>query len=171
MIVVVSDTHAEERPGLAGRTAEAVREADTVVHAGDFVTEAVLDGFESISRRFLGVHGNADEPAVVDRLPAATTFERGGLRFAVTHRQRGGETGLRFFGRERDADVVVFGHTHRPHVDRSGTPVLLNPGSHADPRGSEPTHLELSERDGGISVAVRTEKGAVRTGFDLEGHR
>ncbi|MFB6266853.1 MAG: metallophosphoesterase [Halodesulfurarchaeum sp.] len=171
MIVVLSDTHARERPGLSGRLAEGVRAAEQVIHCGDFVTAAVLDKFQSVSRSFLGVHGNADAPPVVDRLPAATTFEAGGLRFAVTHRQRGGETGLRFFGRERGADVVVFGHTHRPHVDRSGTPILLNPGSHAEPRGGEPTHLELTARDGGVSVEVVTGKGAVRTGFDLEGRR
>jgi len=41
MLVVVSDTHSREESKLQGRTAEAVREAELVVHAGDFYREPV----------------------------------------------------------------------------------------------------------------------------------
>jgi len=50
MLVVVSDTHSREESKLQGRTAEAVREADVVVHAGDFYREPVLNAFESATR-------------------------------------------------------------------------------------------------------------------------
>lgn len=46
MLVVLSDTHGTDSHRLAGRTLEAVRAADRVIHAGDFTTEAVLDAIE-----------------------------------------------------------------------------------------------------------------------------
>lgn len=151
MIVIVSDTHGTGGHRLEGRTLEAVRAADLVVHAGDFTTPAVLDAFEAESDAFVGVHGNNDDAEVRDRLPAERTFERNGVRFALTHRCEGGETGLAMFGRERDADVVVFGHSHRPGFADAGSVGLLNPGSHADPRWHRPGHAELSVADGGFA--------------------
>ena len=75
MLVVVSDTHARTDHRLAGRTLEAVREADRVIHAGDFNREPVLDAFHEVSAELLGVYGNTDDTAVRDRLPPARNFE------------------------------------------------------------------------------------------------
>jgi len=143
MLVVVSDTHSREETKLQGRTAEAVREADLVVHAGDFYREPVLDGFESAARRLRAVYGNNADAAVRDRLPEVLTAEYAGVRFTVTHRHRSGDTGLVMLGRERDADAVICGHSHRPRFDDSGALPILNPGSHAQPRGNRPAHAEL----------------------------
>ena len=167
MLVLLSDTHGTDDHRLTGRTLEAVREADLVAHAGDFTTEAVLSAFRDLTGRFDAVHGNADCPAVSDRLPTALTFEYGGVRFAMTHRRRGGDTGLVMFGRERNANVVVHGHTHRPRFDDSGAVALLNPGSHADPRGNRPAHAELEPTDGGLAGRLVTPDGDVLTRFDL----
>jgi len=143
MLVVVSDTHAREESKLQGRTAEAVRAADLVVHAGDFYREPVLDAFESAARTLRAVYGNNDDAAVRDRLPEVRTVEYAGVRFVVTHRHRSGDTGLVMLGRGRDADAVVCGHSHRPRFDDSGGLPILNPGSHAQPRGNRPGHAEL----------------------------
>lgn len=143
MLVVVSDTHARSDHSLTGRTLEAVRAADIVVHAGDFNREPVLDAFVDVSNSLFGVYGNTDDPAIRDRLPIARNVDYGGLRFAVTHTREGGPTALSLFGRERDADVVVFGHSHKPEVETTGEIQLLNPGSHADPRRYRPAHAEL----------------------------
>jgi len=158
MLVVCSDTHGSDGPRLSGRTAEAVAAADLVVHAGDFTTAAALEGFESAADRLLAVHGNADDPAVVDRLPGARTLTYGGATVAVTHRQRGGTVDLRLFGRERGADLVVSGHTHRPSVGGEA-PVLLNPGSHVDPRGNRPGHAELERTGDGLAGGIYTPDG------------
>ena len=168
VIAIVSDTHGTEGHRLTGRTLEAVREADLVVHAGDFTTEAVLDAFEAESHDFLGVHGNNDDPAVCDRLPAELTFERDGVRFALTHRRDGGETGLALFGRESDADVVVCGHSHRPGFSASGSVGLLNPGSHADPRWNRPGHAELVAADGGFDGRLSEPDGTTIAQFRVE---
>jgi len=169
MIVVLSDTHRRERPGLRGPLQEAVNEADRVIHAGDFTTEAVLDGFQSVAGEFLGVAGNRDEPAVEDRLPKARTLEAGGLTVAVTHRQSGGQTGLSYFGAEREADLVISGHTHRPELVTGEGPTLLNPGSHADPRGGEATYAVLEAGDGFLTGSIRTFSGTEKEVFRVEG--
>jgi putative phosphoesterase len=159
MITVVSDTHAAGDYELGGALARSVRAADRVVHAGDFTTESVLDAFQRESETLLAVHGNADEQGVIDRLPPARVFEEDGVRVAVTHTQRGGETGLVYFARERGADVVVSGHTHRPLATWVDGVLLLNPGSHERPRGGHPTFAELSLENGVVDGAIRTTDG------------
>lgn len=150
MLVVLSDTHSDAGHELAGRAREAVAAAEAVVHAGDFTAPAALDAFRGAADALHAVHGNADAPAVRERLPPARTVAALGLRIAVTHRCEGGDTGLVMFGREREADLVVSGHTHRPRFQSSETgPALLNPGSHADPRGGPASHAELVRADGG----------------------
>ena len=147
MLTIVSDTHSTDGHRLRGRTLQAVREADLVVHAGDFMRASVLDAFEQEAPTFRGVYGNNDDGEIRNRLPAARTVEYAGHRFAVTHTVRGGNTALALFGRERDADAVIFGHSHRPTVDSSGSIPLVNPGSHAQPRGYRAAHAELTPRD------------------------
>lgn len=159
MITVVSDTHAAGEYELGGALARSVRAADRVVHAGDFTTESVLDSFQREADQLLAVHGNADEPAVTDRLPPARVFEHDGVRVAVTHTQHGGETGLVYFARERGADVVVSGHTHRSLATWVDGVLLVNPGSHERPRGGHPTYAELSLENGVVDGAIRTTGG------------
>ncbi|RZH69065.1 metallophosphoesterase [Natrinema altunense] len=162
MIAIFSDTHSSRGHELEGDALTAAREADTVIHAGDFTTEAALEAFQTECDRLYAVHGNADSATVRDRLPAARVVEAGGVRVAVTHRRDGGETGLAMFGRSRGADVVVFGHSHRPTVVESDTVQLLNPGSHADPRGNRPGFAVLEERsDGGLAGEIRDPDGTV----------
>lgn len=169
MIVVLSDTHRRERPGLRGPLGEAVERADRVIHAGDFTTAAVLSGFQSAARELLAVAGNRDEPAVAEQLPAARTLAVGPLTVAVTHRQRGGETELSYFGAERAADLVISGHSHRPHVIEGEGPTLLNPGSHADPRGGPATYAVLEPDETGAVGAIYTLGGEAREEFRVEG--
>ena len=158
MLVVCSDTHGRDGARLDGRTAEAVAEAELVIHAGDFTTAAALEGFRARAD-VRAVHGNSDGAAVRDRLPPALTVEYAGVRFAVTHTRRGGPTALSLFGRERDADCVVFGHSHAPRVADADGPTLLNPGSHADPRGNRAAHAELEPTAAGLRGRLVTVSG------------
>jgi putative phosphoesterase len=159
MFVVLSDTHRESGHGLSGPALDAVRSADRVVHAGDFTAEAVVDAFADEAARLEAVHGNADDQAVRERLPEARTFAADGARVAVTHRRDGGATGLALFGRSRDANVVVSGHTHRPTVVDADDVVLVNPGSHADPRGHRAAFAELEPSADGLVGRLRELDG------------
>ncbi|AAG20525.1 conserved hypothetical protein [Halobacterium salinarum NRC-1] len=159
MIAVLADTHSDTDHALTGHARQAVADADAVVHAGDFTTESSLDAFHDAATRLHAVHGNADSPAVRDRLPPARTITTAGLRIALTHREPGGDTALSLFGRERGADIVVSGHTHTPTLTTTPTAVLLNPGSHADPRGSPAAHATLHPTDHGVRIAISTRDG------------
>lgn len=170
MITILSDTHSTDGHRLQGRAAQAVREADLVVHAGDFYTESALDAFEDVSNRLYGVYGNNATDGVRDRLPPERTFEAHGIRFVLTHGQDRGATGLSLLGRQQDADVVVFGHSHRHHASDGNDVLLLNPGSHAQPRGGLPTHVELrkNDTDDGLSGEIRHRDGSTVETFEVE---
>jgi putative phosphoesterase len=134
----------------------AVDVADVVVHAGDWVSEDLLDLLKSRARRLVGVYGNNDGAALRARLPEVARVELAGVRFAVVH-----ETGAAT-GRERrcarafpDVDVLVFGHSHIPWDSTATRPDggvvrLLNPGSPTD-RRRQPTFTwmtaEVAEGD------------------------
>ncbi|WP_265109634.1 metallophosphoesterase [Halosolutus halophilus] len=174
MIAIFSDTHSEGGHRLEGEALTAAREADTVIHAGDFTSSTALAAFQDECDALYAVHGNADSAAVRDRLPTARVVEAGGVRFAVTHRRDGGATGLAMFGRSRDADVVVSGHTHRPTVVETDDVLLVNPGSHAQPRGNRPGFVVLEEtaprsaEDAGLAGELREPDGAVIESFDVQ---
>ena len=168
MLTIVSDTHSTDGHKLRGRTLQAVREADLVVHAGDFMRSSVLDAFQREATTFRGVYGNNDDSEIRERLPRARTVTYEGVRFAVTHTVRGGDTALTLFGQERDADAVIFGHSHRPTIERSGPLALLNPGSHAQPRGYRAAHAEVEPvADGGLRGRLRTPDGEVFEEFTV----
>ncbi|MFC6615240.1 metallophosphoesterase [Halopenitus salinus] len=147
MLAIVSDTHSTGGHRLSGATLTAVREAEAVIHAGDFHRESAVEAFAEEAGTLRAVHGNNADAALRDRLPETRTVEYAGVRFAVVHTLRGGRTALRLFGRERDADAVVFGHTHRPTVEEAGGVTLVNPGSHTQPRGNRTAHAELETVD------------------------
>jgi putative phosphoesterase len=168
MLVAVADTHGSTETRLHDRTRTAVEEAARVVHAGDFTTTAVLEAFRATAESFQAVHGNSDSEPVTERLPGTMTLSYGGVRIVVTHRQRGGDTGLAMLGRERGADLLVHGHNHRPRVTDAGPVTLLNTGSHAAPRGATPTHAELERTDDGLDGRIVTTDGEVLERFDCE---
>ncbi|WP_224333160.1 metallophosphoesterase [Haloprofundus halobius] len=168
MLTVVSDTHATDSHRLRGRTLRAVRDAELVIHAGDFMAEPVLDAFVDEAETLRGVYGNNDDAGIRERLPAARTVEYGGVRFAVTHTRRGGDTALALFGRERDADAVIFGHSHQPRFDATGPLALLNPGSHAEPRGYRAAHAELEPEGDGLRGRLCTPDDDVFERFRID---
>jgi putative phosphoesterase len=166
MLVVVSDTHGREGTRLTGRTREAVAAADLVVHAGDFLTEAVLEAFEAVCE-LRAVYGNNDPSAVRGRLPATRTVEWEGLRVAVAHGHEHTDTSLSLLGRQAEADLVVVGHSHRPGFAAGADPPVLNPGSHADPRRYRPGHAELRHDEGGYAGRIVEPDGNEITSFRL----
>lgn len=161
MFAVLSDTHSQSGHELAGRARGAVDAADAVVHAGDFTTEAALDAFHDASERLHAVYGNSDTTAVRDRLPESRTVDLGPVRAVVTHRSRSGPTGLRLLARQHGVSLVIRGHTHRPAVESLGGVTVLNPGSHAEPRGNPRAHAELEPRGDGLDGTLRTRDGGV----------
>lgn len=162
MLVILSDTHGEDTLHLEPALSEAVSAASLVAHAGDFTTEAVLDDFERVAEETVAVAGNSDSPAVTGRLPEWQTFTFGGRRFLLAHGHRHDRTSLSLLARQEGADVVVVGHTHRAGIDHVGETVVLNPGSHADPRGGAATFVVVTQIGDDLRVRIRTVEGQTR---------
>jgi putative phosphoesterase len=125
---------------LPPRCIELIAGADAVIHAGDFVASRVLEEIEALGPPVHAVHGNVDEPALRQRLPAALELELEGVRIAVVH-DAGPRTGRaeRLRARFPDAACAIFGHTHLPEHARAGAFHAFNPGSPTERRRA-PTH-------------------------------
>jgi putative phosphoesterase len=112
-----------------------LRAADVVLHAGDFVSTAILEELRALGPPVEAVHGNMDEPALKAALPKQQVVEVGGLRIGMVH-DAGPRAGreARLAARFEDCEAVVYGHTHVPQVERFQHLWVLNPGSPTDRR-------------------------------------
>jgi len=175
VITVVSDTHGTDGHRLTGRTREAVRRADLVVHAGDFTTETVLDAVEAAAGaetdtadpELVAVHGNNATPAVRERLPATRVVDHAGTRFVVVHGHGHDATALSLLARQEGADLAVVGHSHEPDFRADGPVPVLNPGSYADPRWYRPAHAELDPTETGLDGRLVLPGGEVFREFSV----
>jgi len=169
VLLALSDTHREAEPEFTPHLRTAIGEADTVLHAGDFTTGPVLDAFETLADDLRGVAGNNDTAAVRDRLPETRVVTWSGWRLLLVHGHQHSPTALGLLARQEDADVAVVGHSHRPVIETGGKLTVVNPGSHADPRGNRPAYAEIVETGGGLRVQLRTAAGQAFESARLEG--
>ncbi len=144
-ILVVSDSHGKN---VYLEQAYEKTQPDMLIHLGD------LEG----SERFIQSHvscpvemvaGNNDYFSELDGEKMITL---GGYKVLLTHGHRyrvhfGTET-IKDWARDKGANIVMFGHTHRPLLDTSTDVIALNPGSISQPRqdGRIPTYA-LMELD------------------------
>ena len=112
-------------------------EIDLLVHLGDVNTRMVLEELADIAP-LIAVPGNNDDPELVFMLPETTRFTVGRHTFGVLHGHGGrsarSEAIRRFAGK---VDLVMFGHSHMPLLERVDETILFNPGSATDRRWHE----------------------------------
>lgn len=154
LVAVISDTHLPRGTRrLPEACLERLRAADLILHAGDVVAESAFAELEALGPPVHAVHGNVDEAALRERLPARLVVEAEGLHIGMTH-DAGSRAGReeRLVGRFPGCAAVVYGHTHEPQVARAGDVWILNPGSPTERRRA-PTHtmLALEVEEGRIS--------------------
>lgn len=139
-IGVISDTHGLFDAAISAQFAG----VDQILHAGDIGRAAVIDCLRAIAP-VTAVSGNVDgfEASGFPREHVGTIA---GRRIALYHRlYEGGamtREGREFLERA-DPDVCVFGHTHRPAIERLGGMLLFNPGSAGPKRFSLPRGIGL----------------------------
>ena len=141
-LAIISDTHMPRgRRALPAACVAELRAADAILHAGDFMRVEVLRALEALGPPVHGIHGNVDEEALRRMLPAARVVVAAGARIAMIH-DAGQRTGrlARMRARFKDADAVVFGHSHLPlHEQAPDGFQIFNPGSPTE-RRSAPAH-------------------------------
>lgn len=144
---VVADTHCPEfLDALPEWVFRSLRGVDVILHAGDINGPSTLDALARIAP-VEAVRGDHDR--ALDSLPETREMTIAGKRFVVVHGHRSRwieepqtllwtlslgyfrpHTGLPRSLRRRfpHADVIVFGHTHRPHTWKVDGALLFNPG-------------------------------------------
>ncbi|AAM06389.1 TPA: metallophosphoesterase [Methanosarcina acetivorans] len=158
-LIAISDTHlktGEVPPQLQN----ILKDCDLIVHAGDFSTVEAYQAFNA-SGKLKAVSGNADTFELRQLLPERLKFEVEGVKIGVVH--EGGlsvidTTAQGYLAREMGVDVLIFGHLHRPLIEKKDV-ILVCPGSPTKPRMSKPSAVELIIEKGSIKGRILTLEG------------
>ena len=149
-VLIISDTHGHNRE--LEKVLDKVKPIDALIHCGD------IEGQEDYITALAGcetfiVAGNND---YFSALPREQEFILDGKKILLTHGHyygvlMGNERILEE-GRGRTADVVMFGHTHRPCLEQYDDITLLNPGSLSYPRqqGRRPSFVIMDIDKSGV---------------------
>lgn len=149
---IIADTHGL----LRAEVHDLFSGVDRIIHAGDVGDAAILDELGLLAP-VTAVYGNVDDGALRRRLPQVAHVEADGLRIVVTH---GDQFSVPKPGMLKvafpDADVIVFGHTHRPLIhDLPDFSVVLNPGSAGPKRFGLRPSVAIMETEAGIPPRAR----------------
>ncbi len=138
---------------LPERCVELIGAAEATIHAGDLFAASVLEELRALCPTVLAVHGNVDEPALRQALPAELELELGGQTVAVVH-DAGPAPGrlARLRRRFPAADAVVFGHSHLPLHEEEGGFQIFNPGSPTERRRAPRASMGLLNFESGRPV-------------------
>ena len=143
---VLSDTHGLLRPEALA----ALEGSDLIVHAGDVGDPAILERLAELAP-VTAVRGNVDGGAWARVLPETAVVDAGGASLWVLHVLE-----------ELDLDpaaagmaAVIYGHTHRPALERKGGVLYLNPGSAGHRRFHLPVSVaRLAVEDGSLEAEL-----------------
>jgi putative phosphoesterase len=149
LIGLISDTHGLVRPGVFA----ALEGVELILHAGD-VGRGVLDELRAIAP-VLAVQGNTDPPGDPE-LPVSVDREIDGVRLHVSHGHELGSPRPDALLERYDADVIVYGHTHRQLVQHEGKRWVVNPGAAGPRRFNLPASVALLRiaDGGGVSIEI-----------------
>ena len=136
-ILCFSDSHGSF--DAVGEMLKKHRDAQAVFFLGDGLTDAEYHAASDTERAWIAVRGNCDFTSSFRSSPAlkvdGITLE--GYKFVLTHGDAYGVKsslyGLMELAEEREADVVLFGHTHSPLLELrtigERAVYFFNPGS------------------------------------------
>jgi hypothetical protein len=144
---VISDTHGVLRPEVF----DVFREVDHILHGGDVGTLEILVQLKALAP-VTAVYGNTDGLEIRAKLPQVAEVELEGFMVVVTHGdQLGSPTPAKLHEAFPGAEIIVYGHTHKPLlqlVDKTVT--VMNPGGAGAPRFGVPPSVGILELEPGI---------------------
>jgi putative phosphoesterase len=144
---VISDTHGLLRPEVF----EAFAEVDHILHAGDVGPLQLIDELEALAP-VTAVYGNTDGEEIRRRFPQVAMIELDGFDIVVTHGdQLGSPTPEGLNAAFPQAQIIVYGHTHRPLLTVVDVVVtVMNPGGAGHRRFGLPPSVGIMELEPGI---------------------
>jgi len=149
---IISDTHNL----LRREVFDVFAKVDHILHAGDIGEPDILDALEAIAP-VTAVYGNTDGWEVRNRVPQVAKLRLDGFDIVVTHGdQLGSPTPEKLNAAFPDAEIIVFGHTHRPLLTVVDLVVtVMNPGGAGSPRFGLPPSVGIMELEAGIPPRAR----------------
>lgn len=141
-IAVISDTHGLLRPEVL----EQLKGCEMILHGGDIDRQSILNTLEQIVPVH-AVRGNADKEWAAS-LPATLSLELYGIKIFMIHNKKQLPKEL------PDADVIIYGHSHKYEEQREGGRLWLNPGSCGPRRFTLPITMAILEIGGDGSLRV-----------------
>lgn len=144
-VLVVSDTHGNNT-NLKKAIANMGEKLDLMIHLGDFMCSPDVIR-ELVDCPVEIVKGNSDSSPAMQ---SAKLIDIAGHKAFITHGHTyGGNWGIgtmKDIARENGAEIVMFGHTHEPMVDKTPGMTVINPGSLSRPRqdGGRPTYIVMT---------------------------
>ncbi len=149
---ILADTHGLLRPEVL----EVFAGVDHILHAGDIGPLELLEELEALAP-VTAVWGNTDGFDVRGRVPEVVERRIEGFDFLLVHgHQLGNPTPESLNARWPGAEVIIFGHTHRPLlalVDQVVT--VMNPGGAGARRFDLPASVGIMELEPGIPPRAR----------------
>ena len=140
-VLIVSDTHGRDK--YLFQTIQKVKPIDLMIHLGDFGgTEEYIKSLVNCPIEMIS--GNND---MFNGLPKEKVIMIGNYTVYLTHGHRYGvyynTNQIKEAAKIRQANIVMFGHTHVPMIDLKDDIWAINPGSMALPRQRDriPTYI------------------------------
>jgi len=144
---VISDTHGMLRPQVF----EVFREVDHILHGGDIGAWELIVELQALAP-VTAVYGNTDGFDIRSRVPQVAEIELDGFPIVVTHGdQFGTPNPAKLHDAFPQADIIIFGHSHRPLLELvDKTVTVMNPGGAGAPRFGIPPSVGILELEAGI---------------------
>jgi uncharacterized protein len=154
LIGLISDTHGLVRPDVH----DALAGVELILHAGDVGGDGVLDELATIAP-VLAVRGNTD-PSGNARLVTSIDRNIDGVSIHVSHGHEVGSPTPEKLLKRYAADVVIYGHTHRQLVTKSGSRWAVNPGAAGARRFNlMPSVARMTIENGAAGIELVALKG------------
>ncbi len=132
-IGIISDTHGLLRPQIL----EILGDCDAILHGGDIDKQEILDELRRIAPTYV-IRGNTDDEWAGD-IPESLSFELYGIKLYMIHNRKKMPKTI------PEADIIIYGHSHKYEEKNEGCRLFLNPGSCGPKRFMLPVTMAVLE--------------------------
>ncbi|MCK4729738.1 MAG: metallophosphoesterase [Candidatus Aenigmarchaeota archaeon] len=146
--LIIGDLHLSEPNKIPEVIINLAKKMDGIICTGDLTSKIVLEKLKKMNKTFflrskkmhrrmtrdlIVVKGNCDTlvSELID-LPEYLEFEVENKKIGVIHSHqfgRGNLEKIKEFANSKKLDVIIFGHTHQPLIEKRGNLFLINPGT------------------------------------------